>query len=90
MNSNDTYQMTTILGDEFDASLRDRLSKALRGLDAQRIGVDRRAIAGSQELEEYEVMIGGMRLHIVSETYMGLSISGPANLVERVRLMVMQ
>jgi hypothetical protein len=73
-----------ILGDEFDDALRERLLDALRQLGASASGPASRAVAGSQEVEELDVAIDGRTLHITAETYVGLSISGPDDLVQRV------
>jgi hypothetical protein len=47
-------------------------------------------VAGSQELETLDIEIDGRQLHVEAETYMGLSIAGPADLVDRVSEMVKQ
>ncbi len=90
MVSNSTNQATVVLGDEFDDSLRQKLMDVLRKLGALQSGGSERFIAGSQDIEELEVTIDGRSLHIEAETYVGLSISGPADLVELVRRLVLQ
>lgn len=72
------------LGDEFDDALRDRLLKVLRQLGATASGAASRAVAGSQVVEELEVVIEGQTLCVTAETYVGLSIGGPEDLVQRV------
>lgn len=81
-------QAVVRLGDEFDDGLRAKLLEVLRQLGATVSGPTSRAVAGSQEVEGLEVMIGGRTLCVTAETYVGLSISGPDDLVRRVcRLM---
>lgn len=72
------------LGDEFDDALREALLDALRQLGAIALGPASRAVAGSQEVEELDVAIDGRTLRVTAETYVGLSISGPDDLVQRV------
>jgi hypothetical protein len=88
--SNDVNQVTTVLGDEFDDSLREKLTDVLRKLGATPSNGGNRFIVGSQELEMVDVIVGGRNLHVEAETYIGLSISGPADLVEQVRRLVLQ
>lgn len=90
MASNSGHQATVTLGDEFDEALRQKLVDVLRKLGALQSGGSNRFVGGSQELEKLEVTIDGRHLHIEAETYIGLSISGPDDLVERVRQLVLQ
>ncbi len=79
-----------VLGDEFDDSLRGKLMDALRSLGAVQAGGGNRFVVGSQDLDDLDVLIDERSLHIEAETYIGLSISGPADLVEKVRFLVSQ
>ena len=88
MASDGSNQVTVVLGDEFDDALRTRLLNALKKLGAVREGVKDRFVVGSQDLENLEVVIDGNRLHIEAETYVGLSITGSAQLTEQVRKLV--
>jgi hypothetical protein len=90
MASNGGNQVTVVLGDEFHDSLRQKLMDVLRKLGALQTGKSDRLVAGSQDLEELDVTIDGRSLHVEGETYVGLSISGPADLVEQVRRLVSQ
>lgn len=90
MASNGTNQVTVVLGDEFDESLRQKLVDVLRRAGACQPAKGDRITVGSQDLEELDVTIGGRGLHIEAETYVGLSITGPADLVEQVRRLVLQ
>ena len=80
-------QQKALLGAEHDEQLRQALMDALRRLGAKQISHDS-AVGGSQELDMLEVDIAGQRVFIESETYVGLSISGEAWLVEQIRQMV--
>jgi hypothetical protein len=88
--SNSSNQATVVLGDEFDDSLRQKLMDVLRKLGALQSSGGDRFVVGSQDLEELEVTIDGRSLRVEAETYVGLSISGPADLVEQVRRLVLQ
>jgi hypothetical protein len=88
--SNSNNQSTTVLGNEFDDSLRGKLMDVLRELGAVALRGSDRFVAGSQDVEELDVVINGRSLHIEAETYVGLSITGPADLVEQVRRLVLQ
>ena len=82
--------MNVLLGDEFDDALRAKLMDVLRLLGATSMGVANRFIAGSQELEQFDVTIDGQWLHVEAETYVGLSLRGPADLVGRVKSLLTQ
>lgn len=82
MASNSSNQATVTLGDEFDQALRQKLMDVLRKLGALQSGGSDRFVGGSQELESLVVTIDGRRLRVEAETYIGLSISGPDDLVE--------
>ena len=75
------------LGDEFDDELREKLIRVLKDLGAT-AGDSNRFVAGSQDLEEFDVFIDGQRLHIEAETYVGLTISGSTELLKKVQAMV--
>lgn len=90
MASNGDNQAIIVLGDEFDDSLRGRLMDVLRKLGSIQSYESDRFVAGSQELEILDVTIDGRNLHVEAETYVGLSISGPTDLVEQVSRLVLQ
>ena len=72
---------TIILGDEYDQKLRDALSAVLRNKVA--IGVEKSwGLAGSQEIETVNIRLGNDFITIESETFIGLSITGPDHVVE--------
>jgi hypothetical protein len=75
---------TVVLGPEWDIQLRDRLLEVLRGMGT--LAVEKAwGIGGSQEFEAMEVRIGDDVLVVEAETYIGLSISGAKNVVDRVQ-----
>ena len=75
---------TWVVGAEFDVSLQRALGAALRNLgyvlDDESWGV-----GGSQELRRWVVDAPLGQLVVEAETYVGLSISGPATAVSAVR-----
>lgn len=84
-NHGKSAQVTVVLGDEYDDALRTKVIDVLRQLGATSMGQADRFVAGSQELEELDVAIDGRALRIEAETYVGLSISGPEDLVQLVK-----
>lgn len=87
--SNQNNYVMVILGDEYDDQLRAKLLAALRSLRAVPNNPSSKALAGSQEIEEFDVTIDGQPVHVEAETYIGLSISGPEGIVNRVHKLVM-
>jgi hypothetical protein len=84
----DGNRITVVLGEEFDDALRTKLVGVLRALGAFAAGFEGRSVVGSQDLEELDVLVDGHVLHIEAETYVGLSVSGPMELVMRVQRMM--
>jgi hypothetical protein len=72
-----------VLGDEYDEKLRQALAECLAMM-----GADSAAwqwgLGGSQLIETRKVYIGKDLLVIEAETYVGLTITGAARLVDRV------
>jgi hypothetical protein len=75
-----SVEKTIILGNEYDEDLKARLVETLKSLGAVHLSSDR-AVAGSRELAGLSVSLRG---EIMKETYVGLSISGPAELVDEI------
>ena len=74
---------TLCIGQEFDVELRVALREVLEEMEA--VGEERWwAVGGSQEIAHSEVRVGSESLTIEAETYVGLTISGPTELVETV------
>lgn len=80
-------QKTVNLGDEFDAKLWKALRSSLSDLGAKNC-YENWGVGGSQELVTLVVELEGARIHIESETYMGLTVCGPAPLVDKVQKLV--
>ena len=74
---------TIVLGNEHDETLRADLVAALKSLGAVPLSSDW-AVVGSQELTSFIVSLRGEVLKVESETYIGLSISGPEEEVAEV------
>jgi len=80
-------QKQVVLGDEHDDALRQQLLDVLRALGAKTI--DRsHEVGGSQELQRLEVLVGGKTIVVESETYIGLTIAGDAELIDEVTALV--
>lgn len=78
---------TIVLGDEYDEKLKSKLIENLRIIGATPVKSDWK-LAGSQELMSLSVSLRGEVVVIESETYVGLSISGPDNLIDEIVLLV--
>lgn len=76
-----------ILGNEYDEALRECLMRVLKSLGATQIDKFR-GIGGSQEIETLRVDLYGDMLVVEAETFVGLGISGPGRLVERITSLV--
>ena len=76
-----------VLGDEYDEVLWECLLDALRQLEAKK-GSESHSLGGSQEMDSFDVLISGRKLRIESETYVGLSVRGPYDLVDKIVQMV--
>lgn len=83
MDSKASNDKTVILGDEYDDALRARLFDVLRDLGAQ-TSTGERALAGSQDVEICRLLLDGADVVVEAETYIGLSLSGPADIVDKV------
>lgn len=72
-----------ILGPEWDSALITRLHRVIESLGGS-IRESSWRVSGSQEVCTYAIRLAGGRLTANSETYMGLSLRGPAHLVQRI------
>ncbi|MEI2456433.1 hypothetical protein [Lysobacter firmicutimachus] len=76
-----TDQITINFGDEHDDALRDALRAVF--IENQAILLDASwGMGGSQQLETLKVRLGEVLVTIESETYIGLTITGPTSTVE--------
>ena len=73
-----------VVGPEHDGSLFVKLGHTLRSL-GYKLGPEWTAIGGSQEISNWEVSSESGTLVIESETYIGLSVTGPAALVQQLQ-----
>jgi hypothetical protein len=72
-----------VLGDEYDAGLRNALHVVL--VRAGAVELDKSwVVGGSQEIEIIEVELIGEKIRVESETFVGLTIFGPVFLVEKI------
>ena len=80
-------QKTALLGNEYDERVRSALRNVLQRLGA-RVDPAEFGMGGSQELLVARVHVRDRLLAVQVETYVGLSISGDAALVDQVALLV--
>jgi hypothetical protein len=73
-----------IVGAEYDVGLFDRLGAILRSLGYQ-LDSKSYGIGGSQEISQWIASGPKGKLIIETETFIGLSISGPNGLVNEIR-----
>lgn len=78
-----------VLGDELDEQLSTALSAVLRRIGA--IGGEPVwGVAGSQEIHSQVIMISGASITIESETFAGVTVTGPDALVDEIATLVKQ
>ncbi|WP_395702215.1 hypothetical protein [Aquabacterium sp.] len=87
---NDATVTTRVLGDEFDDALRVRVLAVLRSLGATSPNAAAWALGGSQELESMDFQLRGCPMRLEAETYVGLSLTGPAALVSLIQQQLTQ
>ena len=75
------------LGNEYDKVLLQALKEVLSDLGGVKNTSDW-GMAGSQEIERAEFIVGNETLTVEAETYVGLTIFGSAELTNRVKTMV--
>ena len=76
-------EKTVVLGTEYDDELRDALRDVLIEMGGNVQGSEW-TMGGSQELDSAAVRFGEELIIVESETYVGLSITGPEDLVNRI------
>lgn len=80
-------QVSIILGDEYDDELRDALRAVL--IENGAVDIDRAwGVGGSQEIEILQVMLGTNQITVEAETFIGLTVSGPKLVIDRVNSQV--
>jgi hypothetical protein len=78
---------TVVLGREYDLDLRDAVIGVLREQGATALDSSW-VVAGSQELATHEADLGGRTIVVEAETYVGLTITGESELVDRIAALV--
>ncbi len=73
-------EISITLGAEHDSALWSRLEATVIARGGSLVESSY-AVAGSQEIITYEVVLPGGRLQVTSETYIGLVLEGPTSLV---------
>lgn len=76
-------QKEIVLGPEYDEDLRDHVRAVLRESGGQIVD-QWQGMGGSQEVQNWAVDVGGQRIEIEAETYVGLAIRGNADIVDRI------
>jgi hypothetical protein len=77
-------QKTVLLGAEHDDAMRSALRDVLVRLGGKVLSGDW-GVGGSQELETLQIQVGGDTVVVEAETFVGLSVRGPEDLVERIQ-----
>ncbi len=80
-------EKSVVLGAEYDQRLRAVVKNVLGQLGVKEL-THEWVVGGSQEIETVEVRVAGQRLVLEAETYIGLSVRGPSDLVDHVYEMV--
>lgn len=81
--SNMAEQITENIGAEYDEKVWELLKSAIAALNGK-VSDQQWALAGSQELNFFEIDIEGEKIEVESETYMGISISGSSEIIKRI------
>lgn len=79
----DLQPVCVVLGAEHDAELHEALHAVLRAAGARGLGSDWQ-LAGSQELWQQRLQLDVHQLEVITETFVGLSLSGPRSIVEAI------
>lgn len=79
VNPNDSM-LDLLLGSETDDTLFDRLYSSVQSLGGS-ITDSGWALGGSQEITTYTIVLPTGSLEAIAETYIGLSLRGPTELV---------
>jgi glycine cleavage system regulatory protein len=83
MDMHESDQFSTNLGSEEDEGLIRRIRRVVVAGGGSMLETSY-AVAGSQEIIEYSISVPGGNLTLVSETYIGLLLSGPEHLVQAI------
>lgn len=72
-----------VIGNEYDDNLKDALSLALKQMGAKEISKIN-ALVGSQDISIYKFLVKNEIIRVEFETYIGLSLIGPKNLIREI------
>ena len=72
-----------VIGNEYDDNLKDALSLTLKQMGAKEISKIN-ALVGSQDISIYEFLVKNEIIRVEFETYIGLSLIGPKNLIREI------
>ena len=72
-----------VIGNEYDDNLKDALYLALKQMGAKEISKIN-ALVGSQDISIYEFLVKNEIIRVEFETYIGLSLIGPKNLIREI------
>jgi hypothetical protein len=81
---NEPANITIVLGNEFDEVLRSNLLAVVKKRGAIENGSAERLLGGSQDFESFEITLDGRLVLIEAETYIGLQVSGPSEIVTQI------
>ena len=73
-----------VIGDEFDSVLLTRLLRCVESLGGVLFDPPSYLVGGSQESHTWRYKIASEIVTIETETYIGLSLHGSANVVDRI------
>ena len=76
-----------ILGDEYDEELWATLGAVLKGLGGV-VGQEWHGTGGSQEIDHFVVAVGDQEVVVEAETFVGITVSGPPDLVDELQRLV--
>jgi hypothetical protein len=79
----ETHTTTAVLG----AELREKLFDILKEMGA--VWHDERwLVVGSQEIVAVEITLCGRQIRVEAETFVGLTLTGPRDVVERIQIRI--
>ena len=80
-------ETTLVLGKEYDRRIWSALREVFQRLGAVE-GKESWGLAGSQEIQSFSATIEGRTVSVEAETYIGISVTGPKELIEAIARMV--
>lgn len=83
----DMEMHTVNLGNEFDVQLWKTLKSVIHDLGGQ-VAHNSWGVAGSQEIDRFEVKLMGTLIVVESETYIGITLTGSPSVVAKIQQLV--